>query len=147
MEMMLNKPEENRVENGENPLLAPYQYEEEFEERIKKDPRQLNLLLIETAVIKAETARMAHKAGRMAEKGFHLGRITAILDALRDRLDRKNYPEIAQEYETYYTYIDHCIQDAVYEEDKTEILDLALFMLMDLRDMWRNSFQPEQAAA
>ncbi len=144
MEMMINQA---AVESTDNALLAPYQYEEAFEQRIKQDPRQLNLLLMETAVIKAETARMAHQAGRMAEKGFHLGRITAILDALRDRLDRKNHPELAQEYETYYTYIDHCIQDAVFEDDKTEILDLALFMLIDLRDMWRASLEPQEAAA
>lgn len=124
-------------------LLKPYQPDTDFEVAIEQDPKQLVRLLLEAAVIKVETAKMAHDAGQFTQKGFHLGRLTAIIDGLRDRMDHHTGQPYVDQFDHMYQYIDHCVQTAV-TEDTTEFLDLTLMMLSELRDAWTLALHDER---
>ena len=71
----------------------------------------------------------------LVEKGFHLGRLTAILDELRNRLAFTKDTPIAYDLEELYNYVDQCVQEAVYEKD-TYYLDAGIDILTEMRDTW-----------
>lgn len=129
-----------------NGLLQSYQYDLAFEEAIGQNPSQLTLMLMEAAVIKAETAKLAHDQQRWTEKGFHLGRLTAIIDGTRDRLDRRMDAQLIHHFDTLYAYIDHCVQSAVTEAGD-EFLNLAMVMLTEIRDAWRLAIDAKKPLA
>lgn len=132
----MNAPEmQTTVCNSEKPLLKPYARDPQFEDHLADNPRHTVMLLLQGAVDKANLAKICHKSGAWVEKGFHLGRLTTIVDALRDRLQFTQDTPLAYDLEELYKYVDQCVQEAVHEKD-TFYLDSALEILTELRDAW-----------
>ncbi|WFE69397.1 flagellar protein FliS [Thiomicrospira sp. R3] len=119
----------------EGALLQEYNRQPDVEKVLADNPRKTVLMLLQGAVDKAILARVCHDSHSLVEKGFHLGRITTIIDALRDRLYLSDQTPLAYDLEALYQYADQCIQDAVYEK-ATEQLDNAIEIMTELRDAW-----------
>lgn len=117
------------------PLLADYQRNMEAEKHMQDNPRQTILLLMQGAVDKGNLAKVCHKSQAMVEKGFHLGRMTTIIDALRDRLHFSEGTPLAYDLEELYRYADQCVQEAVVEKDLT-YLNSAIEIMTELRNAW-----------
>ncbi len=117
------------------PLLKPYERNPEFENQFDENPRHTVMLLLQGAVDKGNLAKVCHQAGSWVEKGFHLGRLTTIIDALRDRLHFTQDTPLAYDLEELYKYVDECVQEAVKEKD-TFYLDSAIEIMTEIRDAW-----------
>ncbi|VAW48210.1 Flagellar biosynthesis protein FliS [hydrothermal vent metagenome] len=130
------------------PILQEYQRNQEEEAHLKENPKKTILLLLQGAVDKGNMAKVCHQSSALVEKGFHLGRMTTILDALRDRLAFTQDTPLAFDLEELYRYADQNIQEAVFEKDSF-YLDSAIDILTELRDAWVEMMQqtgqlPEQ---
>lgn len=119
------------------PLIKDYQRDPDSESHLAENPRKTVLLLLQGVVDKGNLAKVCHQSNALVEKGFHLGRMTTILDALRDRLTLTDNSQIAYDLEELYHYADKAIQEAVFEKD-TFYLDSAIEILTELRDAWLN---------
>ena len=117
------------------PLVQDYNRNPEEESRLAENPRKTILLLLQGVVDKGGLAKVCHQSDSLVEKGFHLGRMTTILDALRDRLSLSKETPISYDLEELYRYADKAIQEAVFEND-TFYLDSAIEILAELRDAW-----------
>lgn len=122
------------------PILQEYKRNQEAEEHLKENPRKTILLLLQGAVDKGNMAKVCHQSQALVEKGFHLGRMTTILDALRDRLSMTEESPLAFDLEELYRYADQSIQEAVFEKDAF-YLDSAIEILTELRDAWMEMMQ------
>lgn len=120
---------------AEQAILQEYNRQPELEQVLADNPRKTVLLLLQGVVDKATLAKVCHDGQSWVEKGFHLGRITTIIDALRDRLYLSEETPLAFDLEALYKYADQCVQEAVYEKD-TSHLDSALEVMTELRDAW-----------
>lgn len=139
----------NHESKAQAPLLQEYQRNQEMEQHLAENPRKTILLLLQGAVDKGNLAKVCHQSSALVEKGFHLGRMTTILDALRDRLRFTQDTPLAYDLEELYRYADQCIQEAVFEKE-TFYLESAVEILTELRDAWMEMMQqtgqlPEQA--
>lgn len=117
------------------PMLQEYQRDANLEGEMAENPRKTVLLLLQGVVDKGNLAKVCHQSHALVEKGFHLGRMTTILDALRDRLLFTKDTPLAYDLEALYKYADKAIQEAVFESD-TFYLDSAVEILTELRDAW-----------
>lgn len=117
------------------PLVQDYNRKPEEGSCLAENPRKTILLLLQGVVDKGSLAKVCHQSDSLVEKGFHLGRMTTILDALRDRLSLSKETPIAYDLEELYRYADKSIQEAVFEND-TFYLDSAIEILAELRDAW-----------
>jgi flagellar protein FliS len=122
------------------PILEEYQRNQEMEKSLAENPRKTVLLLLQGAVDKGNLAKVCHQSQALVEKGFHLGRMTTILDALRDRLSFTKDTPLAFDLEELYRYADQSIQESVFEKD-TFYLDSAIDILTELRDAWLEMMQ------
>ena len=122
------------------PILEEYKRNQEAEDKLKENPRKTILLLLQGAVDKGNMAKVCHQSHALVEKGFHLGRMTTILDALRDRLSFTQETPLAFDLEELYRYADQSIQEAVFEKDSF-YLDSAIEILTELRDAWMEMMQ------
>lgn len=122
------------------PILQEYKRNQEAEEHLKENPRKTILLLLQGAVDKGNMAKVCHQSQALVEKGFHLGRMTTILDALRDRLSMAKESPLAFDLEELYRYADQSIQEAVFEKEAF-YLDSAIEILTELRDAWMEMMQ------
>ena len=122
------------------PILEEYKRNQEAEDNLKEDPRKTVLLLLQGVVDKGNMAKVCHESHAYVEKGFHLGRMTTILDALRDRLRFTQATPLAFDLEELYRYADQSIQEAVFEKDSF-YLDSAIEILTELRDAWMEMMQ------
>ncbi len=122
------------------PILQEYKRNQEAEDSLKENPRKTILLLLQGAVDKGNMAKVCHQSHALVEKGFHLGRMTTILDALRDRLSMTKETPLAFDLEELYRYADQSIQEAVFEKDAF-YLDSAIEILTELRDAWMEMMQ------
>lgn len=122
------------------PILEEYKRNQEAEASLKENPRKTILLLLQGAVDKGNMAKVCHQSQALVEKGFHLGRMTTILDALRDRLLMSEETPLAFDLEELYRYADQSIQEAVFEKDAF-YLDSAIEILTELRDAWMEMMQ------
>jgi len=128
------------AENIKAPILEEYRRNQEAEKHLAESPSKTILLLMQGAVDKGNLAKVCHQSQALVEKGFHLGRMTTILDALRDRLNLTKDTPIAYDLEELYRYADQSIQEAVFEKD-TFYLDSAIEILTELRDAWLEMMQ------
>jgi len=119
----------------EAPLIQDYSRHPDEENKLAENPRKTILLLLQGVVDKGNLSKVCHQSDSFVEKGFHLGRMTTILDALRDRLMFSEEAPIAYDLEELYRYADKSIQEAVFEKD-TFYLDSATEILTELRDAW-----------
>ncbi|CAN8142895.1 flagellar protein FliS [uncultured Thiomicrorhabdus sp.] len=117
---------------AQNSVLTEYQRDPEQEKALANNPEDTILLLLEGAIHKGALAIACHNSRSFTEKGFHLGRMTSIIDALRDRLDFKF--NIAYDLETLYYYIDQCLQASVHETG-TEQLEAAIQILNEIQEL------------
>jgi flagellar protein FliS len=122
------------------PILEDYQRNQEAEDKLQENPSKTILLLLQGAVDKGNMAKVCHQSQALVEKGFHLGRMTTILDALRDRLAFSQETPLAFDLEELYRYADQSIQEAVFEKDAF-YLDSAVDILTELRDAWMEMMQ------
>ncbi len=122
------------------PLLQEYIRQQEVEQELAQNPNKTVLLLLQGVVDKGNLAKICHQSEAWVEKGFHLGRMTTILDALRDRLHFSKQTPLAYDLEELYRYADQSIQEAVFEKD-TFYLDSAIEILSELRDAWLEMMQ------
>lgn len=118
------------------PILQEYVREPEVEKVLADNPRKTVLLLLQGAVDKATLAKVCHDANSLVEKGFHLGRLTTILDALRDRLYLSEEMPISYDLEALYRYADQAAQDAVYENG-TNNIDSIIEVMSEIRNAWQ----------
>ncbi|KUJ72420.1 flagellar protein FliS [Thiomicrospira sp. WB1] len=123
------------VENDAAPLLQDYHRNPQTEENLADDPAKTVMLLLQGVVDKGNLAKLCHTSEAYVEKGFHLGRMTTILDALRDRLALTKETPLAYDLDELYRYADKAIQEAVYEKESF-YLDSALEILTEIRDAW-----------
>ncbi|WP_029408547.1 flagellar export chaperone FliS [Thiomicrorhabdus sp. Milos-T2] len=135
--MTLNNTTPNDVKA---PILEEYHRNHEAEKQLAENPRKTILLLLQGAVDKGNLAKVCHQSQALVEKGFHLGRMTTILDALRDRLSLTQDTPLAYDLEELYRYADQSIQESVFEKD-TFYLDSAIEILTELRDAWMEMMQ------
>ena len=135
--MTLNK---NTPTDIKAPILEEYRTNQEAKKKLAENPRKTILLLLQGAVDKGNLAKVCHQSQALVEKGFHLGRMTTILDALRDRLSFTKDTPLAYDLEELYRYADQSIQEAVFEKD-TFYLDSAIEILTELRDAWLEMMQ------
>lgn len=135
--MTLNNSTSNKVKA---PILQEYRRNQEAEQHLEENPTKTVLLLMQGAVDKGNLAKVCHQSQALVEKGFHLGRMTTILDALRDRLHLTQRTPIAYDFDALYRYADQSIQEAVFEKD-TFYLDSAIDILTELRDAWLEMMQ------
>lgn len=117
------------------PILQEYHRDSNTETQLANDPSKTILLLLQGVVDKGNLAKVCHQSQAMVEKGFHLGRMTTILDALRDRLAFSQETSIAYDLDELYRYADKAVQEAVFEQD-CFYLDSAIEILTELRDAW-----------
>lgn len=117
------------------PILQDYRRNPEMENQLIDNPRKTVLLLLQGVVDKGNLAKVCHQSQAFVEKGFHLGRMTTILDALRDRLLFSQDTPLAYDLEELYRYADKSVQESVFEKD-TFYLDSAIEILTELRDAW-----------
>ncbi|GKT11556.1 MAG: flagellar secretion chaperone FliS [Thiomicrorhabdus sp.] len=122
------------------PMLEEYNRNQEAEDHLKENPCKTILLLLQGVVDKGNMAKVCHESQAYVEKGFHLGRMTTILDALRDRLAFAQETPLAFDLEALYSYADQSLQEAVFEKD-TFYLDSAIEILTELRDAWMEMMQ------
>ena len=122
------------------PILEDYKRNQTEEDHLKENPRKTILLLLQGVVDKGNMAKVCHESQAFVEKGFHLGRMTTILDALRDRLAFTQDTPLAFDLEELYRYADQSIQEAVFEKDAF-YLDSAIEILTELRDAWMEMMQ------
>jgi flagellar protein FliS len=125
----------NQTIKTEAPLIQDYSRNHDEENYLIENPRKTILLLLQGVVDKGNLAKICHQSEALTEKGFHLGRMTTILDALRDRLMLSEKTPIAYDLEELYRYADKSIQEAVFEKD-TFYLESAIEILTELRDAW-----------
>ena len=131
------------------PLLQEYHRNPQAEAQLADDPAQTVMLLLQGVVDKGNLAKLCHNSQAFVEKGFHLGRMTTILDALRDRLSLTPETPLAYDLESLYRYADKAIQEAVYEKE-CFYLDSALEILTEIKDAWVEMLQnntPQKASA
>ena len=117
------------------PILQEYNRDPNTESQLANNPRKTILLLLQGVVDKGNLAKVCHQSQAFVEKGFHLGRMTTILDALRDRLAFSQETTIAYDLDELYRYADKAVQEAVFEQDSF-YLDSAIEILTELRDAW-----------
>lgn len=122
------------------PILEEYKRNQAQEKHLAENPRKTVLLLLQGVVDKGNMAKVCHQSQAFVEKGFHLGRMTTILDALRDRLALTEDTPLAFDLEELYRYADQSIQEAVFEKDSF-YLDSAIEILTELRDAWLEMMQ------
>jgi flagellar protein FliS len=130
----------NPLSQATAPLLKEYKRSQEEEQNLSENPRKTVLLLLQGAVDKGNLAKICQHSNALVEKGFHLGRMTTILDALRDRLAFTEETPLAFDLEELYRYADQCIQESVFEKE-TFYLDSAIEILTELRDAWMEMMQ------
>lgn len=121
--------------NTQPVLLTEYSRNDEFEAEMQQDSNQLILMLLQGAIDKGNLAKACYQSKDFTEQGFHLGRMTSILDALRDRLHFSESTPLAYDLEKLYEYSDQCVQKAVFEQHFAS-LDSAIEVLSQLRDGW-----------
>lgn len=121
--------------SSEKELLKEYERQPEVEQLLADNPRKVVLMLMQGAVDKGTLAKVCHEGNSLVEKGFHLGRMTTILDALSDRLYLSEETPLAYDLDALYRYADECVQEAVYEKG-TQNLDNAIEIMTELRDAW-----------
>lgn len=119
--------------NDSNYSLNSYQRNEVQDRKLNNDPNQLILLLMENAIAKLSKAKNCHDMDKLAEKGFLIGRTTAIIDGLRDRLDM-SYDEGCQ-FDQFYHEIDIALEKAVVEEG-TKTLEQVIAALTEIKEIW-----------
>lgn len=130
----------NTAADIKEPLLEEYQRNQDTENQLQENPQKTILLLLQGALDKGNLAKVCHQSQALVEKGFHLGRMTTILDALRDRLAFSKETPLAFDLEELYRYADQSIQEAVFEKE-TFYLDSAIEILTELRDAWMEMMQ------
>jgi flagellar protein FliS len=119
-------------------LLKPYVYDRELENDLSEKTHLYILLLLQRTVEKGNQAKACHETGELVSKGFHLGRMTTLVDALRDRLVFKDQNIIAYNFAELYEYVDFSIQQAV-SEAGTEYLESAILIMNELRQAWEEA--------
>ncbi|KUJ74037.1 flagellar protein FliS [Thiomicrospira sp. XS5] len=122
------------------PILQEYNQNPDTEAQLADNPSKTILLLLQGVVDKGNLAKVCHQSNALVEKGFHLGRMTTILDALRDRLNLTQDSSLAFDLDELYRYADKSIQEAVFEKD-TFYLDSAIEILTEVRDAWLEMMQ------
>ena len=126
---------QNAVAEVKAPILQEYNRNPDAEAQLSEDPSKTILLLLQGVVDKGNLAKVCHQSNALVEKGFHLGRMTTILDALRDRLMLTESTPLAYDLEELYRYADKSIQESVFEKE-TFYLDSAIEILTEVRDAW-----------
>lgn len=119
-------------------LLKPYVYDRELESDLSEKTHVYILLLLQRSVEKGMQAKACHEKGELVAKGFHLGRMTTLVDALRDRLVFKEQNIIAYNFAELYEYVDFSIQQAVTEAG-TEYLESAILIMNELKQAWEEA--------
>ena len=114
--------------------LNSYQRNEVRDHQLNSDPHQLVLLLMENAISKLSKAIQCDNLGKLTEKGFLIGRTTAIIDGLRDRIDL-SLGENAFDFDNFYNEIDIALENAVVE-DGTERLTEVIAALTEIKEIW-----------
>lgn len=136
---MTTEPIQSAVQNS---ILSEYQRHPKQEKTLAMNPEDTVLLLLQGSIDKGALAIACHHSRCFTEKGFHLGRMTSIIDALRNRLDF-NF-KIAYDLETLYYYVDQCLQEAVHETG-TEKLEAAIQILNEIQEAWMISLRDAEA--
>ncbi|MBT4836596.1 MAG: flagellar protein FliS [Methylococcales bacterium] len=116
--------------------LRDYTRNEDFNNEMQVNPNTLTTLLLNAAIEKVSDAKQCHEEKRFAKKGFLIGRATAIVDGLRDRLDMSQ-GEIAGEFEQFYSDIDNALQESI-EDDGVQALTDIVNALTEIRNLWQD---------
>ncbi|BBP47076.1 hypothetical protein THMIRHAS_24490 [Thiosulfatimonas sediminis] len=132
---MTTQPTQRTVQNS---ILAEYQRNPQKEKALATNPEEAVALLLQGAINKGNLAIECHNTRSFTEKGFHIGRMTSIVDALRERLNF-NF-KIGYDLETLYYYVDLCLQESVYEVG-TDKLEAAIQILEEIQTAWSISIE------
>jgi flagellar protein FliS len=130
--------ENHQTAQTKESLLKPYVYDRQLEAELDQKPHVYILLLLQRTVEKGLLAKSCHEKGELVAKGFHLGRMTTLVDALRDRLVFKEQNIIAYNFAELYEYVDYSIQQAVTEAG-TDYLESAILIMNELKQAWEEA--------
>jgi len=96
---------------------------------------QLLIMLYDSAVKFMTLARKKMLEGDIAGRGENIGKAMAIISEFKGTLDHSVAPELAQNLERLYTFINDCLVRANIDSD-TAKLDEALLITKNLREGW-----------
>jgi len=117
--------------------LRNYIRHPDVDQKLERDPYTLVLLLMEGAMEKIQKAKTCHEQQKAGEKGFYLGRATAIIDSVRDRLASLLLgASMEVELQSGYDHVDLMLQQAI-EEPQLASLDNSLNILAILHESWK----------
>ena len=92
------------------------------------DPHRLIQMLMEGALQRMLTARLALQHGNVAEKGKNIGLAISIIDGLRDALDLEKGGEIASNLDELYVYMSRRLLEANLHSDEEKIGEVVQLM-------------------
>ena len=96
---------------------------------------QLLIMLYDSAVKFMTLAGQKMAEGDLAGKGENIGKAMAIISEFKGTLDHSAAPELAQNLERLYTFINDCLVRANIDGDPAK-LDEALLVTKTLREGW-----------
>lgn len=109
-------------------LLKDYTTMEEHYD-VQPGKQEIILMLLNGVSQKIDDAKDAQTRGELVEKGFYLGRATAIVDGLRNMLSLNNGDPLSEDLNVVYNHVDLCLQAATgndsdhYLDEAAEIID------------------------
>lgn len=119
--------------NNSNDMLNSYQHNDVLRRELDNDPHRYIELLMENAINKLSKAKKCHYTGKSEEKGFLIGRTTAIIDGLRERLDLSI--DDGRQFDILYNEMNIALDDCIGDEN-TDRLEQVINTLIELKGLW-----------
>lgn len=99
------------------------------------DPHRLIQMLMDGAMQRMLTARLALQQGNVAEKGKNIGLAISIIDGLRDALDLEKGGEIASNLDELYIYMSRRLLEANLHSDHA-MIDEVIQLMRTIKSSW-----------
>lgn len=109
-------------------------------------PHRLIQMLMSGAVDRMVQAKSAMERGETASKGLLLGKATTILSGLQSSLDRQQAPELVDNLERLYDYMQRRLLEANVSNDPA-LVDEVTDLMRTVKSAWDEIGQPSQAAS
>lgn len=109
-------------------------------------PHRLIQMLMTGAVDRMVQAKSAMERGETASKGLLLGKATTILSGLQSSLDRQQAPELVDNLERLYDYMQRRLLEANVKNDPA-LVDEVADLMRTVKSAWDEIGQTTQAAS
>ncbi len=116
------------------PLLQQHSRNETIDQPLPNDPHAYVKVMMQKALDKMCKALTCIQSNSFMEAGFHVGRASTIIDALRDRLDLAS-GGLASDFDHFYQQLEEWLILVVKNQD-IEKLHESIEALNDICDIW-----------